>query len=451
MPSLRRPEVWLALVALGVYLITREHTPAFRYDHLVWQADAFLHGRAAIEYPAAGNEYFQDVMPVGPDRALLPFPPLPALLLTPFVALFGLSTDARLLAALLAALDVLLAGRLVRRVAGGERAVEIAAIVFFAFGTGAWYAAAIGTTWFLAHLVALAFGLVALERAVALDPDAFLAGEQLPFGSLLARVRAGVIATCGAGISPAAFGLGLAYGLAADARLTAILGAVFFAFVGARGAGRRAISAALGASIPIAALLTYNVLTAGAPFHPAYDYLRGAEYVPVGSGLWASWFPALAALDYRGAGLVDLRLVAQNALIAFAWLPRVDPACGPWALFDVTCPFIVPDPVGTGLLLASPASFLALLTLRSIRRSRAVAGAWAAIAITLFALLAHFSQGWVQWGWRFGLDVAPFVLLLVTLVLRELRGAARERAFALVGLTVALNAWGVWWGVTLGW
>ena len=60
------------------------------YDHFVWQAEAFLEGQAAIRYPVgrgvAGNEYFQDVLPVAAERrrrraALIPFPPLPAIVL----------------------------------------------------------------------------------------------------------------------------------------------------------------------------------------------------------------------------------------------------------------------------------------------------------------------------------------------------------------------------------
>ena len=66
------------------------------YNHFVWQASAFLEGQAAIRYPVGategspGNAYFQDVLPVQTDdgvpRGLLPFPPLPAIVLLPFVA-----------------------------------------------------------------------------------------------------------------------------------------------------------------------------------------------------------------------------------------------------------------------------------------------------------------------------------------------------------------------------
>ena len=106
----------IALGAMGVYALSNpEHYN--QYNHFVWQADAFLHGRAWIPFPEAatatspGNEYFQDVYPVLQDgvytgRVLLPFPPLPAVLLLPFVALWGLAVDQESLAIALAGVGV---------------------------------------------------------------------------------------------------------------------------------------------------------------------------------------------------------------------------------------------------------------------------------------------------------------------------------------------------------
>ncbi len=69
--------------------------------------------------------------------------------------------------------------------------------------------------------------------------------------------------------------------------------------------------------------------------------------------------------------------------------------------------------------------------------------------------LMHFSQGWVQFGYRFSNDVVPFALVLVALGLERLATSGRRFAMAL-GMTlivasIAVNAWGVAWGVLLGW
>ena len=67
--------------------------------------------------------------------------------------------------------------------------------------------------------------------------------------------------------------------------------------------------------------------------------------------------------------------------------------------------------------------------------------------------LAHFSQGWVQFGYRFSNDFAPFAMILVALGIAE---SQRSRvgwplAWLLVVASVVVNAWGVMWGVELGW
>jgi len=61
----------------------------------------------------------------------------------------------------------------------------------------------------------------------------------------------------------------------------------------------------------------------------------------------------------------------------------------------------------------------------------------------------HFSQGWVQFGYRFSNDFAPFALILVALALQATRH--RRIGYGLIGLSVAINLWGVTWGHLNGW
>ena len=62
----------------------------------------------------------------------------------------------------------------------------------------------------------------------------------------------------------------------------------------------------------------------------------------------------------------------------------------------------------------------------------------------------HFSQGWVQFGYRFSNDYAPFALLLVALGI-EAGGRLRRIGYGLIALSIAIVAWGVTWGHLLGW
>ena len=54
----------LLLGATLLYVLSNPEHFNF-YDHFVWQADAYLHGRAWIPYPIVGqNDWFQDVYPI---------------------------------------------------------------------------------------------------------------------------------------------------------------------------------------------------------------------------------------------------------------------------------------------------------------------------------------------------------------------------------------------------
>jgi hypothetical protein len=433
--------VALALSALAVYLLSNPARHDF-YDHFVWQAQAWLQGDVAIPFPYDDgrfrNDYFQDVLPLDdrPGRALIPFPPLPAVVLLPFVAVFGLATNASLVATGIGALNVALCWRMLTRVTVRRDAAFLGTL-FYGFGTVAWYAAMLGSTWFLAHVVASTF--LFLGIAAALDRELEATDGRGSPGSWR--------------LAPRQIAAGLLFGTAALARLTTAFGAPFFVLVGrGGGVGSRALSAGLGAMVPVLVLIGYNLATTGHVFHPAYEYLYRTEYRPV---------PALFNDEWA---IEDVRYIPQNAVIMLLWPPERpladDPSCGAAdgsggidLLFDRDCPMLRPDGLGMSLLLSSPGYLLALPALIAGWRRRVVAGSALAVLAIAIVNLMHFSQGWVQFGYRFSNDFAPFATILVAIGLtRSLQGGTRAAiAVTLVALSVIVNAWGVWWGVTLGW
>jgi hypothetical protein len=458
--------VLLAVIAFGVFIATR--TDRF-YDHFVWQAAAFLEGQAAIRYPVGssidgvGNAFFQDVLPVatrdGVARALIPFPPLPALLLLPFVAVFGLGTDDQTIFAALAAVDVAICWWMLGRVRV-TAGVRIGTTIFFAFGTVFWYTAQLATTWYQAHIVAVGLALLAVGLALGADPAAqddepFPEPDERP-GPSGWRARLA--------IDPRQFAIGLLFGLACTARLTVIFAAPFFMLVGAGGSWwRRSWSAGLGAVIPVALLLAYNVVTTGHVFHPAYDHLYQLEA------------RAYTALGYEPEWSVeDPRYLPQNLRIMFFSTPEIlpdrlrdtlgtmdEPVCdaegATRGLFDLGCPLALPRDIGMSVLLTSPAFLLMVPAVRRYGRNRLVTGASLAVLLIVIVNLMHFSQGWVQFGYRFSNDAVPFALPLVAVgfALFIERGtrriAAVTVAVGLIALSVGINAWGVLWGRLLGW
>jgi hypothetical protein len=462
--------LFFVTLAIGIYVFSNPSRSGW-YNHFVWQADAFVHGRFGIAYPVNEgpfvNGYFLDIMPLSsapgtPSYGLLPFPPLPAVLLMPLVAVFGLATDAQLFGVVLGAINVGLAWRLAARLTE-NRGAAVLATLFFAFGTVHWYAAIISTTWYLAHVVAITFVLLGITLAIDAERRQQLRqalaatdSHEVPRGGWLAR--GAVTATIEQSslflhwfrrlrgqVDGLQFMAGFVFGMAALSRLTILFGAPFFVFVGGGGSyRRRALSAGLGAVIPVALLGLYNLISSGHVFNPAYDWLyvhqtEGLGYAPPGLEGSRDW------------GVENPRFIPLSSIIMFLWPPTLFPHgtdCG-LQLLRPDCPLAVPSPFGMSILLTSPAYLLLPAITAIARRQRLVLGAALAVLAIGVVNLAHFSQGWVQFGYRFSNDFAPFALVLVTVAIAWL--GVRKLTVGLVVASILVNAWGVYWGVTLGW
>jgi len=450
------------LLALFAYSVGDEGTVRF-YNHFVWQALAFLDGRAAIEYPVAGfgdlpgNDFFQDVLPLyAPDGSatglgLIPFPPLPAVLLMPFAALWGLRADSQAIAGVFGAIDVGLAWWVLGRLPI-TLVVRATATLFFGFGTVFFYTAELGTTWYFAHVVAVGFALLAVGVALGADRDAATEVSDVPPDRPRGRLR-----WLAGELDGRQMLAGVLFGLACTARLPIVFAAPFFVLVGGGGSwlGRGA-SAALGAAIPLTALVGYNLISTGHVFHPAYEYLYQAE---------AYGYPSLGyETDW---GIEDPRYIPRNLGIALfstpAFLPDIIPAAlgahtplcveggAARGLFDEDCPIALPRDTGMSILLTSPAFLLAAGVLaRLYGRSRLVTGAAIAVILVFAVNLMHFSQGWVQFGYRFSNDFVVFALPLVALGAQRLRDRPLLVG-GLVAVSIAINLWGAIWGAKLGW
>ncbi len=472
--------VAIGLVLVVIALVVYAQTKPFRYyDHFEWQAEAFLEGQTAIRYPveastdSPGNAFFNDVRQVpsndGVPRGDIPFPPLPAILLLPFVAAWGHDADGQFIFSMVGAIDVGIAwwvlGALPIR-----QWVRVAATVFVAFGTVLWYAAQIGTTWYQAHVLAVGLALLAIgialraDRAAAAELDEPDEPDELdeppgkvvaPRWRLVPAVRAWL---ADLGIDRRQFLVGLLFGLACTSRLTVLFAAPFFVLVGGGGTWvRRGFSAGLGAAIPVGALLLYNLASTGHLIHPGYQFLYEQE-----AGFYT-------ALGYNPTwGIEDPRYLPHNLGIMLFSTPAIEPNIYPAGLgggealcvdpaavrglFDRDCPIALPLDTGMSLILTSPPYLFALPTLRRLRRSRLIAGAALAVLIVAFVNAMHFSQGWVQFGYRFSLDFVPWALLLVAIGMERLRTSAGVAiAIGLVVVSIAVNWWGVVWGNVLGW
>ncbi|HWL95355.1 MAG TPA: glycosyltransferase family 87 protein [Phycisphaerae bacterium] len=357
----------LALVAAALYF----SPPVYRQDRphprgqFMQLAAAFLRGELTIPLRTDIPVRKGELIPTGdPSRAFCPYPPLPAVLLMPFVLILGPDITIAAATRYVSVINVLLFHACIGRLHSRLGFVPFSArqhwtiTAFFAFGTTAWPVADTGADWHLAHAVALGAQLLAfLEYA--------------------GKGRPGLI--------------GALVGLAALSRPTTIIIGMFFLLQSARRRDWGSISLlCIGPAIAVFLLGAYNAARFGSPFDFAYDRMQ-----------------------LRGEGAENMRQFGQFSIAYlprnFFWFflaPPVPLASGrfPWMGYDLR---------GMSLFLASPAFLYAMIALRRIRTSTVVRDAAVTLALSLIPLLLYFNTGYAQFGHRFSMDYMPLLLILM--------------------------------------
>ncbi|MGB8328773.1 MAG: hypothetical protein WCE62_01500 [Polyangiales bacterium] len=407
------PPLAIFVLCAGVYCATsaqRLFRPSAN-NHYVHLAHAWLQGRLDIgENPPGTNDWAcfdtetETACPPGRYsfsgadaeryRWYVAFPPLPAVLLLPLVALFGLGTWDALFWAVFAGLAPAILFVLLRRFrdsgqSGRSEGDDLLVTSLFAIGSVYYFVAVQGTVWFAAHVVASAFICLYL------------------LWSLGAR-------------SPVAAGLAL--GLAFLCRPATLLLVPFFvaqAITAAKSASHRPSSSAprlflaltmfclpLGALI--AAAIWHNTARFGDPFEFGHRFLQ------------IRWRSRIETW-----GLFSVHYLPRNLSVFFLSLP--------W--FVESSPFVRITRHGLALWFTTPNL---LWSLWPKKVDATVVALWAAVLPTALCTLLYQNTGWVQFGYRFALDYLPLVLVLVTL-------SRRTFGFAFLGcaaFAIVINTFG---------
>jgi hypothetical protein len=390
-----------------------DHTP---FNHYALVADAWLHGRQDIAGgpPSySGNNDFA----LYQGKTFITFPPFPALLMLPFVALSGGAENFRdgqfivELAGLAPAFLFLVLEKLRRPDARGEtwsnrsERFNVGLSILFALGTVYFFTAVQGTVWFAAHVVGTSvFALYVLFALGAERP--LLAGAMLAFAhaSRPPMLLAGALFGLECIRMHARGGLPTEGTLAARAKATlARLDVPAFA---------RDVGLFL---VPIAAVIGVESYMNHLRFD-TWDYTVGHEYLTVG------WHARI-----QKWGLFGVHYLAKNLGVSLTMLPWL-PAKGAAA----AAPFQINEH-GLAIWFTMPFYFWLLWPRKSGWLYAAVA-----IAAALPALqdLLYQNSGWRQFGYRFSNDYA--ILLFVLL-------AIGDRAAGWLFRTAA--AWGFAWNL----
>jgi hypothetical protein len=375
--------------------------------HFVSLADSFLHGQLSVlgDRPPGDNDWAHYK-----TRWYVAFPPLPAALILPAVAVWHTATWDRLYWAIFAGFGpALLFGllRTLRERWGSARTPreDLALTALFAFGSPYYYTAVQGTVWFAAHVVAVP--LIAL----------------FVWGSLGARrplLSGSALALCWL-TRPSTFALGLLFLIEAlqAARSQASPDSAPHASAAARllvwlrgVEWPRAVRACAWFALPMLAAvglsLWLNQLRFDDPFEVGYRYLRIRW-----SGRIEKW------------GLFNYHYLSKNLAVFLAALPWI----------SASAPYLRVSRHGLAVWFTTPNYLGVLWPKRSSVLLKALSVAAFATALVD---LCYQNSGWIQFAYRFSLDYS--VLLIALLALGGRRFGVGF--YALLAVSCAINLFG---------
>ena len=375
----------ITLLAFAAYWITG---PANTPDSFVPLADAFAHGSLSIPV----DRPWLELVPLndGSGAQYSPFPPVPAVILVPFVLLtqaLGMGElDASIYAAVLGAANVALVYLLLGRIGVAFRPRQVLTIGF-AFTTHWWVAGMAGTHHW-AQVVAVFFLLLALLIGLS---------RRWP---LLA---------------------GLCLALAAGSRLPVAFSLpLFLAFYAGRWRPTPAhVRLLAGIAVPALLIAAYNVARFGSPFDFGYAHIPSGDSGIVTDEPWFRY------------GLVSPLYIPRHLYAIF--LQSFD--------WRDAFPFLAPNFTGLSLTLSAPFYFWSVNAWRVHALQPLVPVALLCVVLVMLPDVMHGSWGFAQFGYRFILDAAPLLVLLLGWAYRE-RASGWLIAAVVVG--VAVHAYGIY-------
>ncbi len=375
-----------------VYYFTTDGHPT-PYNNFVRLADAFLHGRLYLTEKITWLE----LAPRDGKYYIVP-PPMPAILLLPFVYVFGLSTNQTLASIILGSLNIVLIFFVTREITK-NRSVQLWTTVMFGFGTIHWWIATAGGVWTFSQVTSVAFLSLAIWATLK-NKHPFL--------------------------------VGLLLGASYWSRLPTIFSLPFFIIMlsdkwlkkPGETDGLKRINLkplfylGLGVGIFVCLNSIYNLLRFGTPLDVSYYLIPGILEEP--------WYKK---------GIFDITYIPRHLKVIFAGLP----------IFLSKFPYVKPSWSGMAIWITTPAFVYALF---ADIRDRITVGCWLSIIPMAFLEFTHGTWGFAQFGYRFAMDFYPFLFLLTV---KGMRDRIRWHHKVLICLGILVNLWGVLWINKFGW
>jgi hypothetical protein len=364
--------IWAGLFALAVYLAYALHVnPTLKTSDVNYHnylADALLNGQVFLRHIPLNSQV--DLIQFN-DKYFLYWPPLPAILLMPFVTIWGINFSDVVFTLVIATLNVSLVAVLLRGlnkngIANTSSFQRSVMVLFFAFGSVHFTIAPYGRVWFTSSAMAFFFSILAYITAISRN------GRK------------------------AFFLTGLAVACGMMTRNTILFSGIWPAYYLLRKnrsmSGKDLIKLSLLGILPIflfgVLFLAYNESRFGNPFDTG---IQNVNYVKE------------FASDIETYGFFNYHYIKRNFYYHFLFYP-----------FPETAETLQ----GGSLFLLSPVFFAAFLgAIKGKPRISVLILALTVLAADMLILL-FFGTGWFQFGPRYTLDFTVPLLILTAMGLQ---------------------------------
>lgn len=364
----------LFLAAFLTYFATSAgQTP---YNYFIRLADAFLHGKY---YLTESSPWLNELIPLSSGKFAVVYPPGPAVLAVPFIAVFGNFFTQDILSWLVgAATATLWAGFAYKET--GNKKISLWVFLLTAFGNITWFMSAAASVWYLGQTFAFLF--------LSLSLYASKFSKHLWLTSLF-------------------------LGFAIISRLQIILTLPLILYL-----NRKKL---INFKDWIFFLLPLVIIGS---FYAIYNFLRFGSFIETGYSL----IPGVLNEPWFEKGLFNFSYIPNHLKIFFGALP----------IISNKFPFIKPSWGGLAIWLTTPAF---IYTLFAKLKDRSNILSWVSIFLIGILVMSHGSTGFTQFGYRFAVDFYALIMFLIVQSIK--RTGLRWHHWVLLAISILVNSWGV--------
>ena len=381
-----RSIIFLFLVSFFIYLASSPgNTP---YNYFTRLAMAFLEGRL---YLTDNPSWLSELITITDGKYTFVNPPLPAAILTPFVAIFGGGLPQQFAAHATGAGAVVLSYILAMNITR-HKIKSLWVALALGIGSIVWFLSSVGSVWYLGQITAVFFILASLVVTTRLKPSTFHAS--------------------------------IYYALACFSRTQFfVIAPLMLALMAKTSKQKLSLKKTIIYFSPVAtAVLLFAI----------YNYARFGSAVETGY----RFIPGIMDEPWFASGIFHPSYIPNHLKIILTNLPAI----------TNKFPYIVPTWWGLAIWVTSPAFVYALF---APFREKIVKIAWACILAIALVNFSFGSTGFTQFGYRYAVDFYPFIILLLCFHLGS--RPLTKLHWILLALSTLVNLWGVVWINKFGW